>query len=252
LRLVTRSVVVWDTILLLAPLHLRESTRVTHQAFLFLLKRVLLADLLFDLFESLEKELLNFTPLVEDNLGKGAYISKFFVFHAKILPRIDNLFPLVLNYRLVLISNHLLFFFKVRNDLSETLFENLNFVLIGFDFVGLHGLTLGVLLFSTLVDCYISLDLPIFLFLQLNYLLSLFKLVSLRDRLQRETLIFLMNLSLDSLNGYKSDVSVLKRTYFFELLGWLSARTSQVAPRIRFQFQASFEQGQFGFHILHA
>ena len=189
--------------------------------------------------------------MVEDHLGEGAHVSQFFVLHAQVFPRVYNFLPLVLDDGLVLVPDHLLFFLKVSHDLCQTLLEDLNFVFVGLDFVALHGRPLGVLLLSPQVDGDVPLNLPVVVLLLLDFLLVLLELVPLRDGLECETLVLLVNLPLDSLNSCTKRLGPFKFTYFSGLLGLLFAGISQAAPRIRFRFQASFGRGRFDFRTWH-
>lgn len=102
----------------------------------------------------------------------------------------------------MLVAHHFLLLFKVGNCLCQTLLKDLNLVLASFNFVGLHGGSLGVLLLSALVDRNVSHNLFIRFLLLLDLPLLLFKFVSLRNRLQGQLLVFIVDLSLDRLNGY--------------------------------------------------
>ena len=102
----------------------------------------------------------------------------------------------------MLISNHLLFLLEVRDNLSQGFFQYLDLVLVRFDLILLHIGPLLILLLSTRIDSYVSLDLSVNIFLLLYLFLVFLEFVSLRDCLQSETLIFLMDLTLDCLNSY--------------------------------------------------
>ena len=73
----------------------------------------------------------------------------------------------------MLVADRLLFLLKIGDNLSETLFQNLDLVLVRLDLVCLHGGALLVLLLGPRIDGYIALDLTIGLLLPRNLLLVL-------------------------------------------------------------------------------
>ena len=186
--------------------HLRHA-RVGHLSLLLLLQSVLLTNLLLDLLEGFEEELLDLRSLIQDDLRQSSNIAQLLVLDSKVLPGINDLLTLLFDHRLVLVSDHLFLLLKVCDDLRQTLLEDLDLVLVRLYLVSLHRGALLVLLFSACIDSNISFDLPILVFLPLNLLLVLLQLVALTDSLQGQALIFIVNLTLDSLNSY-NDVSV--------------------------------------------
>ena len=177
-------------------------------------KRILLPYFFFDLLKSLQKELFNFAALIQNYLRNGAHISKFRVLNPQVFSRINDFVPLLLDDSFVLISHQLFFFFEVAHDLLETAFENLDFFLIILDLAGLKVGPLRILLLRSLIYRDVSLNFSIQFFLRLNFSLVLFELVSLRDRFQRQRLIFFMNVLFNGL-----DASVCRSLSFcFELL----------------------------------
>lgn len=139
--------------------------------------------------------------MIKHDLGEGTYIAQVFVFDAEVLPSIDDLLTLLLNDRLVLIPDHLLLFLEVSNDLRQRLLEDLNLILVCFDLSTLHLGSLLVLLFGAGINSDVALDFTVCLFLTLDLLLMLLKFVPLRDSLQGERLVFLVNLALNRLNS---------------------------------------------------
>ena len=147
--------------------------------------------------------MFDFTALVDDNLRERSNISELFVFDPQIFTSVDYFFALLLNDGLVLVADHFFLFLEICHDLGETLLQNLNFVLVCLNFVSLKCGALLILLFCTLVDGNISLDLSILLFLHFNFAFVFLKLISLRDCLKSQRLVFLVNLTLNRLNGCK-------------------------------------------------
>ena len=74
----------------------------------------LFANLFFYLLKSLEEELFDLAPLVNDNLGKGAHIPQLPIFHSQVLFGVEDLFALLFDYLVMLVSDKLLFFLKVN------------------------------------------------------------------------------------------------------------------------------------------
>ena len=95
--------------------------RIGDLAFLLLLQSVLLANLLLDLLEGFKEELLHFRSLIQDDLREGTDVAQLLILNSQILSRIDDLFSLILDDGLVLVADHLLFFFEIGDDLRQTL-----------------------------------------------------------------------------------------------------------------------------------
>ena len=149
---------------------------------LFLLDRILLPDLFFDLFQGLKEELFDFTALVEHHLGKCPHISQLFVLDTQVLTCIDNGLSLLLNDALVLVAHHFFLLFEVADDLGKRLLKYLDFVLVRLNLLCLLGGSLLVLLLSAGVDRDVPLDLLVRFFVLFNLFLLLVELVTLRDR----------------------------------------------------------------------
>ena len=101
----------------------------------------------------------------------------------------------------MLVAHHLLLLLKVGHNLRQRLLQDLNLVLVRLNFTSLHLCALLVLLFRAGVDSDISLDLLISLLLILYLLLVLLQFVALRDSLQSQRLVLLMDLTLNGLNS---------------------------------------------------
>lgn len=61
----------------------------------------------------------------------------------------------------MLVADHLFFFFKVSNNLLETLFKDADLLFVWLDFIELLLLSLDILLFSALIDIDVSLEILI-------------------------------------------------------------------------------------------
>lgn len=97
----------------------------------------------------------------------------------------------------MLVSDHFFLFLKVAYYLGQRLLQNLNLVLVRLDLVRLIASALLVLLFSPSIDSNITFDFAIGFLLLLNLFLVLLKLVALRDSLQSQVLIFIVDLTLN-------------------------------------------------------
>ena len=117
-------------------------------------------------------------------MREGTHVAQLLILHSQVLPRVDDLFTLLLDDGLVLVPDHLFLFFEISDNLRQTLLKNLNLVLVGLDPISLHGGSLCVLLLGTLVDRNISLDFTIRLPLATDLFLMLFELVTLADCLE--------------------------------------------------------------------
>ena len=123
----------------------------------------------------------------------------------------------------MLVADCLLFLLKIGDNLSETLFQNLDLVLVRLDLVCLHGGALLVLLLCPRIDGYIALDLPIGLLLPRDLLLVLLQLVALTDRLQGQALILVVDLALNRLDRYRlKRGKQLHLDGMYDLLLWAS------------------------------
>ena len=101
----------------------------------------------------------------------------------------------------MLVSDHLLFFLKVGDDLRKTLLKDLNLVFIGLNLIPLHSCSLLVLLLRARIDRNISLNLAIGLPLPFDLLFVLLKLVPLADGLESQALVFIVDLAFNRLDG---------------------------------------------------
>ena len=118
---------------------------------LFLLT-YLLPDLFFDLFECFQEKLLDFAALVQNHLGQRSNISQLFILNSEIFTRIDDVFALLFDNSLVLVSDQFFFFLEITHDLVQALGQNLNFVLVRCVFLSYHALANCVLFLSAQVD----------------------------------------------------------------------------------------------------
>ena len=174
---------------------------------MFLLEDILLADFFFDLLKGFKEELLDFTPLVENNLGERPDISQLLILNSEVFAGIYDLFSLVLNDGLVLVPHHLLLFLEVGDGLRQTLLQDLNFVLACLDPVRLQVGSFRVLVLRALVDRDLTLNPPVFVLLFLNLSLLLLKLVTLCDCIQCKFLVLIVNLSLNCLDSYRKETT---------------------------------------------
>ena len=100
----------------------------------------------------------------------------------------------------MLVPHHLLFFFKITNDLLETLLEPLNFLLITGYLLRLNYCSLRVLLLSSCVDVDLSLKSHIRILDSCDQLLLFVDFLPLQDRLNRKFLIFQVDLTFNLVN----------------------------------------------------
>lgn len=102
----------------------------------------------------------------------------------------------------MLVSHHLFFFFKITNDLLETLLKQLNLLLITGYLLGLHYRSLRVLLLSSCVDVDLSLKPHIRILDSCDQLLLFVDFLPLQDRLNSKFLIFQVDLTLNFVNKF--------------------------------------------------
>jgi hypothetical protein len=102
----------------------------------------------------------------------------------------------------MLVPHHLLFFFKITNDLLETLLEQLNLLLITRYLLRLNYCSLRVLLLSSCVDVDLSLKSHIRILDSCDQLLLFVDFLPLQDRLNRKFLIFQVDLTFNLVNKF--------------------------------------------------
>ena len=150
---------------------------------MLLLESVFLADFFFNLLQGFQEELLDFTSLVQNDLGKSTHISQLFVLNAKVFTSINDLLTLLLDNGLVLVPDHFFLFLEVTHDLSQRFLQNLNLVLVRLDLVCLIASALLVLLLSPSIDSDVTFDFAVCFLLLLDFFLVFLELVALRDSL---------------------------------------------------------------------
>ena len=85
----------------------------------------------------------------------------------------------------MLVPNHFLLLFKITNDLLKTLLKQLYFLLIACYLLRLHHCPLSVLLLSTSIDIYLSLEPHVHLLHSCDELFLFVDLLPLQDGLDR-------------------------------------------------------------------
>jgi len=167
---------------------------------LFLLDLDLFTDFFLDLLHSFQKELFNFTSLVEDDLCLRSDISQIFVLDSQIFTRINNLFTLFFDNRLVLVPDKFLFPFEILHNLAKTFLQNLNLCLVAVDLLGLSVPTRVVLLLSALVNVNIALKVLVHSLQVGDLALVIVNGVTLGDRFLCQLLVFKMDVPFDFLD----------------------------------------------------
>ena len=102
--------------------------------------------LLFDLLHRLEEELLDVASLVEDHLADLLQVATLLVLLPDALVQVSQLFVLLTHDLLVLELEQLSLFLKVGDNLTETLFEQVDLCLEQLDLLGFFKLALSMLL----------------------------------------------------------------------------------------------------------
>ena len=174
-------------------------------ALLLLLQGVLLPDFVLDLFEGFKEELLDFAPLVEHHLCQRPHIPQLLVLDPQVLPCVDDVLSLLLDDRLMLIPDQLLLLLEVRDDLGQTLLQDLYLLLVGIDLPCLHLSPLCILLLGALLDGEVSLEVLVDVLLLVDCSLVIVDLVTLRNGLLRPLLILKVDVLLNDLDVYRQE-----------------------------------------------
>ena len=104
------------------------------------------ALLLFDLLHRLEEELLDVASLVEDHLADLLQVAALLVLLPDALVQVSQLFMLLAHDLLVLELEQLSLFLKVGDNLTKTLFKQVDLRLEQLDLLGFFKLALSMLL----------------------------------------------------------------------------------------------------------
>ena len=104
------------------------------------------ALLLFDLLHRLEEELLDVASLVEDHLADLLQVAALLVLLPDALVQVSQLFMLLTHDLLVLELEQLSLFLKVGDNLTQTLFKQVDLCLEQLDLLGFFKLALSMLL----------------------------------------------------------------------------------------------------------
>jgi len=133
-------------------------------------------------------------------LTESSDVAELTVLDTEVLLGIGDVFSLLLDNRIVLIADELLFFLKVRHDLLETAFKDLNLSLIDLNFLSLAFSSGLVLVLGSGVERDVSLEVLVKCFLTSDLSLEIIDSVALRDGLLGQLLVFQVNTLLDLLN----------------------------------------------------
>lgn len=117
----------------------------------------LLSNFFLDLLQGLQEELLDLASLVDDDLTESSNIAEFTVFNTQVFFGVDDVFLLLLDDRVVLVTNQFLFLFEVGYDLLETAFKDLNLALVDLDFLSLALGSSLVLVLCSRIESHVSL-----------------------------------------------------------------------------------------------
>ena len=104
------------------------------------------ALLLFDLLHRLEEELLDVASLVEDHLADLLQVATLLVLLPDALVQVSQLFMLLTHDLLVLELEQLSLFLKVGDNLTQTLFKQVDLRFEQLDLLGFFKLALSMLL----------------------------------------------------------------------------------------------------------
>ena len=104
------------------------------------------ALLLFDLLHRLEEELLDVASLVEDHLADLLQVAALLVLLPDALVQVSQLFMLLTHDLLVLELEQLSLFLKVGDNLTQTLFKQVDLRFEQLDLLGFFKLALSMLL----------------------------------------------------------------------------------------------------------
>jgi len=133
-------------------------------------------------------------------LTESSDVAELTVLDTEVLLGIGDVFSLLLDNRIVLIADELLFFLKVRHDLLETAFKDLNLSLIDLNFLSLAFSSGLVLVLGSGVERDVSLEVLVKCFLTSDLSLEIIDSVALRDGLLGQLLVFQVNALLDLLD----------------------------------------------------
>ena len=162
--------------------------------------------------------MFDFAPLIEDYLRQCSHVPQLLVLDPPVFPCIDDVLPLLLDDCFMLIPDQFLLFLEVRDDLRQTLLQDLNLLLVGTDFLPLRLCSFCVLLLSALLYGNVSLEVLVDLPLLANRSLVVVDFVTLRDGLLRPLLILKVDVLLNDLDVYRQEGVTLDRfmnfTYF--------------------------------------
>jgi hypothetical protein len=117
----------------------------------------LLSNFFLDLLQGLQEELLDLASLVDDDLTESSNIAEFTVFNTQVFFGVYDVFLLLLDDRVMLVTNQLLFLFEVGYDLLETAFKDLNLALVDLDFLSLALGSSLVLVLCSRIESHVSL-----------------------------------------------------------------------------------------------
>lgn len=133
-------------------------------------------------------------------MTESSDVAELTVLDTEVLLGIGDVFSLLLDNRIVLIADELLFFLKVRHDLLETAFKDLNLSLIDLNFLSLAFSSGLVLVLGSGVERDVSLEVLVKCFLTSDLSLEIIDSVALRDGLLGQLLVFQVNALLDLLD----------------------------------------------------
>jgi len=133
-------------------------------------------------------------------LTESSDVAELTVLDTEVLLGVGDVFSLLLDNRIVLIADELLFFLKVRHDLLETAFKDLNLSLIDLNFLSLAFSSGLVLVLGSGVERDVSLEVLVKCFLTSDLSLEIIDSVALRDGLLGQLLVFQVNALLDLLD----------------------------------------------------
>jgi len=116
-------------------------------------------------------------------LTESSDVAELTVLDTEVLLGIGDVFSLLLDNRIVLVANELLLLLKVRHDLLETAFKDLNLSLIDLNFLSLAFSSGLVLVLGSGVERDVSLEVLVKCFLTSDLSLEIIDSVALRDGL---------------------------------------------------------------------
>ena len=166
----------------------------------FLLVLCFLADLFFDLLQSLQEELLHLRSLIQYNLSQSSHLFELGRLLSQDFTLVKNLLPLLFDNSFVLVPHHLLLLLEIPNNLLQRLLQNTDLVLVQANLPVLQLLPLDVLLLSTLVYVYVPFK-PLIKFSQLfDFFLVIIDAVSLAHCFLLQLLVVQVDPLLDFLD----------------------------------------------------